>query len=89
MVAGKRSRSVHAARPRSGDAPQAPKTRRGRVGSSHAGIPRVCAVVDIGSNSTHLYVAVSDGVRQEVIADESMPIELGRLWLDVRVWPHI
>jgi exopolyphosphatase/guanosine-5'-triphosphate,3'-diphosphate pyrophosphatase len=36
-------------------------------------------VVDIGSNSTHLYVAVSDGVRQEVIADESMPIELGRL----------
>jgi exopolyphosphatase/guanosine-5'-triphosphate,3'-diphosphate pyrophosphatase len=49
------------------------------VGSSNAGIPRVCAVVDIGSNSTHLYVAVSDGVRQEVIADESMPIELGRL----------
>ena len=79
MVAGKRSRSVHAARPRLSTAPQTPKPRRGRVGSSQAGVPRVCAVVDIGSNSTHLYVAVSDGVRQEVIADESMPIELGRL----------
>ena len=79
MVAGKRLRSVHAAHPRSGATPQTPKVRRGRVGSSQAGIPRVCAVVDIGSNSTHLYVAVSDGVRQEVIADESMPIELGRL----------
>ena len=79
MVAGKRLRSVHAARPRSGGNPQAPRASRGRVGSSQAGIPRVCAVVDIGSNSTHLYVAVSDGVRQEVIADESMPIELGRL----------
>ena len=79
MVAGKRLRSVHAARPRSAGAPRTPKPRSGRVGSSRAGIPQVCAVVDIGSNSTHLYVAVSDGVRQEVIADESMPIELGRL----------
>ena len=79
MVAGRRSRSVHAARPRPVGTARTPKPRRGRVGSSQAGIPRVCAVVDIGSNSTHLYVAVSDGVRQEVIADESMPIELGRL----------
>lgn len=79
MLPARRSRSVHAARPRSGGAPRPPKAARGRVGSSEAGIPRVCAVVDIGSNSTHLYVAVSDGVRQEVIADESMPIELGRL----------
>lgn len=79
MVAGKRSRSVHAARSRLSTAPQIPKPRGSRVGSSLAGVPRVCAVVDIGSNSTHLYVAVSDGVRQEVIADESMPIELGRL----------
>lgn len=79
MVAGKRLRSVRGARPLPVGVPRAPKARRGRVGSSQAGIPRVCAVVDIGSNSTHLYVAVSDGVRQEVIADESMPIELGRL----------
>jgi exopolyphosphatase / guanosine-5'-triphosphate,3'-diphosphate pyrophosphatase len=79
MVAGKRLRSVHAAKPRSSSAPRTTRPRSGRVGSSEAGIPQVCAVVDIGSNSTHLYVAVSDGVRQEVIADESMPIELGRL----------
>jgi len=82
MVAGRRSRGVHAVAPRSAGTPRTPRSpspRRGRVGSSQAGIPRVCAVVDIGSNSTHLYVAVSDGVRQEVIADESMPIELGRL----------
>ena len=82
MVAGRRSRGVHAVAPRSAGTPRTPRSPsplRGRVGSSQAGIPRVCAVVDIGSNSTHLYVAVSDGVRQEVIADESMPIELGRL----------
>lgn len=79
MVAGKRLRGVHAAGSRPLSTPRTPRPSRGRVGSSHAGIPRVCAVVDIGSNSTHLYVAVSDGVRQEAIADESMPIELGRL----------
>ena len=79
MVTGRRSRGVHAGRPRPAGTPRAPKAVRGRVGSSNAGTPQVCAVVDIGSNSTHLYVAVSDGVRQEVIADESMPIELGRL----------
>jgi len=58
---------------------ESPRRQRGRVGSSGAGASTVCAVVDIGSNSTHLYVAVSDGVRQELIADESVPIELGRL----------
>lgn len=79
MVAGRRSRSVHAAGSRAPSTPRTPAPRRGRVGSAHAGLSRVCAVVDIGSNSTHLYVAVSDGVRQEVIADESVPIELGRL----------
>lgn len=79
MVPDARSRSVHAAKRRSGGSLTSARSRRGRVGSSQAGIPTICGVVDIGSNSTHLYVAVSDGVRQEVIADESVPIELGRL----------
>ena len=41
--------------------------------------PRVYAVADIGSNSTHLLVAVSDGVRQEAVIDESAGSDLGHL----------
>lgn len=67
------------AAPRRSATRRTPRSGLGRVGSAHAGEPQICAVVDIGSNSTHLYVAVSDGVRQEMIADESAPIELGRL----------
>lgn len=79
MVAGRRLRSVHAPKAQRSRTRGGSKPARGRVGSSDAGAAKICAVVDIGSNSTHLYVAVSDGVRQEVIADESVAIELGRL----------
>jgi exopolyphosphatase/guanosine-5'-triphosphate,3'-diphosphate pyrophosphatase len=79
MVPSKRKRTAPATRPQSGSSTSATSLRRSRVGSARAGVPKICAAVDIGSNSTHLYVAVSDGVRQEVIADESAPIELGRL----------
>lgn len=37
------------------------------------------AVADIGSNSIHLLVAVTDGVRLGSLTDESAPSELGRL----------
>jgi exopolyphosphatase/guanosine-5'-triphosphate,3'-diphosphate pyrophosphatase len=55
--------------------------RGARGGSRIAAATRagVFAVADIGSNSIHLLVAVSDGVRQETILDESLPSELGRL----------
>jgi exopolyphosphatase/guanosine-5'-triphosphate,3'-diphosphate pyrophosphatase len=36
-------------------------------------------VADIGSNSIHLLVAVTDGVRLGALTDESIPSELGRL----------
>jgi len=41
--------------------------------------PRIGAVADIGSNSIHLLVAVTDGVRLGSLTDESIPSELGRL----------
>jgi hypothetical protein len=49
--------------------------RGARGGSRIAAATRagVFAVADIGSNSIHLLVAVSDGVRQETILDESLP----------------
>ncbi|MFZ9608079.1 MAG: hypothetical protein ACO3BX_03195 [Candidatus Limnocylindrus sp.] len=40
---------------------------------------RIGAVADIGSNSIHLLVAVTDGVRLGSLTDESIPSELGRL----------
>ncbi|MFM8628629.1 MAG: hypothetical protein ACKOC3_00735 [Candidatus Limnocylindrus sp.] len=45
----------------------------------NATTPRIGAVADIGSNSIHLLVAVTDGVRLGALTDESIPSELGRL----------
>lgn len=41
--------------------------------------PRIGAVADIGSNSIHLLVAVTDGVHLSPLTDESIPSDLGRL----------
>ncbi len=39
----------------------------------------VRAVADIGSNSIHLLVAITDGTRLSALTDESLPSDLGRL----------
>jgi len=55
-----------------------PATSR-HASSRHAAPPEIYAVADIGSNSTHLLVAVSDGIALETIADESIASEFGHL----------
>ncbi len=65
----------------SGPAAQRRASRRSRprerVVNAHP--PRIGAVADIGSNSIHLLIAVTDGVRLGVLTDESIPSDLGRL----------
>lgn len=64
-----------------GPAPAIPAARRGGAGGrpAHVAPARIGAVADIGSNSIHLLVAVTDGLRLGSLTDESSPSELGRL----------
>ncbi|MEI6271275.1 MAG: hypothetical protein WCP38_02795, partial [Chloroflexota bacterium] len=61
--------------------PRKPLARRSGAGQRavNATPPRIVAVADIGSNSIHLLVAVTDGVRLSPLTDESIPSDLGRL----------
>ena len=61
--------------------PRKTPARRGGAGQRavNATEPRIGAVADIGSNSIHLLVAVTDGVRLSPLTDESIPSDLGRL----------
>ena len=61
--------------------PRKTPARRGGAGQRavNASEPRIGAVADIGSNSIHLLVAVTDGVRLSPLTDESIPSDLGRL----------
>ena len=58
-----------------------PSAARGaaRERNVNAAPTRIGAVADIGSNSIHLLVAVTDGRRLGSLTDESIPSELGRL----------
>lgn len=58
-----------------------PSAARGaaREHNVNAAPTRIGAVADIGSNSIHLLVAVTDGRRLGSLTDESIPSELGRL----------
>ena len=47
-----------------------------------ASAPHIFGVADIGSNSTHLLVAVTDGERVEPVIDVSHPLQLGALIAD-------
>lgn len=61
--------------------PRNTPARRGGEGQRavNAAAPRIGAVADIGSNSIHLLVAITDGVRLSPLTDESIPSDLGRL----------
>ena len=54
---------------------------RRRKGGFSAG-PKIFGVADIGSNSTHLLVAVTDGERVEPLIDTSHALQLGALIAD-------
>ena len=61
--------------------PRRPTARRSAADQRaiNARPPRIGAVADIGSNSIHLLVAITDGVRLSPLTDESIPSDLGRL----------
>ena len=65
--------------PAAGTRPSSAGRVFGRDRAVEAAATRVGAVADIGSNSIHLLVAVTDGVRLGSLTDESIPSDLGRL----------
>jgi exopolyphosphatase/guanosine-5'-triphosphate,3'-diphosphate pyrophosphatase len=58
------------------------KALTGRSKSSVVLAPKIFGVADIGSNSTHLLVAVTDGERVEPLIDASHALQLGALIAD-------